>query len=133
VGEDRSASRDAQLASRDRGRASTGQRGESFVAAHLEQQGFEILARNARVGRLELDLVARHGDVLVFCEVRARRSEAFLHPSESFDRAKVARIRRAAAQWLSAHPQSVREIRFDAAAVVFDREPPRLEYYEGAF
>ncbi|MFT3922550.1 MAG: YraN family protein [Myxococcales bacterium] len=111
----------------------TGDLGESLVAAHLERHGFQIVARNARVGRLELDVIAKRDDLLVFCEVRARRSRAFLNPIESIDHQKVARIRRAAAQWLAAHPQGTRQIRFDAAAVVFDREPPAIEYYEAAF
>jgi len=114
-------------------RRATGDLGESLVASHLEGQGFQIVARNARVGRLELDVIATRGDLVVFCEVRARRSSAFLNPIETIDHAKVARVRRAAAQWLSLHPQGTRQIRFDAASVVFDREPPALDYYEAAF
>lgn len=111
----------------------SGDRGEALVASHLELQGFVILVRNARVGRLEIDLVARRGDLLVFCEVRSRQQASFLNPVETIDRAKVARIRRAAAMWLAEHPQNAHQIRFDAASVVFDRDPPRLEYYESAF
>jgi putative endonuclease len=114
-------------------RAATGQRGEACVAAHLEQQGFVILARNARVGRLELDLIARRDDLVVFCEVRSRHSAAFLHPIESLDRAKLARLRRAACEWLAAHPQFNAQLRFDAAAVLFDVEPPQVDYFEDAF
>lgn len=111
----------------------TGKRGEALVASHLEQQGFLIVARNVRVGRLEIDLIAKRGDLLAICEVRARQSASFLHPAESLTRDKVARVRKAAALWLSQHPQGTRQVRFDAAAVVFDAEPPRLEYYESAF
>jgi putative endonuclease len=103
------------------------------VASYLEARGFLILARNARVGRLEIDLIAKRGDMLVFCEVRSRRSRDFLHPAETIDRAKIARIRRAAAQWLATHPQRYRQLRFDAASVTFDRDPPELTYYEAAF
>ena len=111
----------------------SGDEAEGFVAAHLERQGFRILTRNARVGRLEIDIVAKRGDLLVFCEVRSRRHGSFLNPIETIDRAKVARVRRAAAQWLTTHPQGACQIRFDAAAVVFDSSPPRLDYYEAAF
>jgi putative endonuclease len=114
-------------------RRATGLSGEAWVIAHLERQGFRLLARNVRVGRLEIDVIARREDRLVFCEVRARKSSAFLDPIASIDRAKTARIRRAAALWLASHPQGSPQIRFDAASVVFDQDPPRLDYYEAAF
>jgi putative endonuclease len=116
-----------------RSRSATGLEGEALVAAYLEERGFGILARNARVGRFEIDLVARRLDLLVFCEVRARRSSAFLDPIETIDRAKTARVRRAAAQWLALNPQGRPQIRFDAASVLFDRDPPQVSYYEAAF
>jgi putative endonuclease len=114
-------------------RALTGEAGETQVALHLERLGFSILARNARVGRLEIDLIAQKADLLVFCEVRTRRSSAFLDPIETIDRAKVSRIRKAAAQWLALHPQPARQIRFDAASVLLEGATPRLTYYESAF
>jgi putative endonuclease len=107
--------------------------GETLVAQHLEGLGFEILARNARTGRLEIDLIARRDQLVVFCEVRSRRSDSIVGPFETIDRLKIARLRRAASQWLAANPQPRAEIRFDAASVVFDRTPPRLEYFEFAF
>jgi putative endonuclease len=114
-------------------RQTLGQSGERQVAAYLERQGFTILARNARAGRLEIDLVARRRGLLVFCEVRARASRSLLEPIETVDYAKITRVRRAAAQWLDVHPQPVEQIRFDAAQVVFDRDPPQLAYFEAAF
>ena len=55
-------------------RHAAGQRGEDLAAEHLERLGFEILARNHRTRFGELDLVAFDGDVLVFVEVKTRRS-----------------------------------------------------------
>jgi putative endonuclease len=103
------------------------------VAAHLEQQGFAIVDRNVRVGRLELDIIARKRQLLVFCEVRARSHDRFMAPAQSIDARKVARVRQAAAQWLKSAKLRTTDIRFDAAAVVFDEPEPRLTYYEGAF
>ncbi len=114
-------------------RAALGQRAEALVAEHLERQGFAIVARNVRVGRLELDIVARKHQLMVFCEVRARSHDRFMAPAQSIDPGKVARVRRAAAQWLRETKPATSEVRFDAAAVVFDQPEPRLTYYEGAF
>lgn len=113
-------------------RQQLGQRGEELAAQHLVQLGFEIAARNVRVGRCELDLIATRARLVVFCEVRARSSSALLEPAETIDRAKVGRIRRAAAQWLSTQAARFEQIRFDAASVVLS-DPPRVTYYEDAF
>jgi putative endonuclease len=116
-----------------RARAVVGSQGEQIAALHLQKSGFEIVARNARVGRLEIDLIARRGELLVFCEVRARSSRALLEPIETIDLRKRARIRQAALLWLSATDASYSELRFDAASVVFDARGPELTYYEDAF
>ena len=112
----------------------TGSLGEDLVAAHLERKGFEIVARNAKVGRLELDVIAKRGSMLVFCEVRTRRVDSFLDPIATIDRHKVQRIRSSAVMWLRAQGVYAEELRFYAASVVLDAPgEPRIEYYEAAF
>ena len=106
---------------------------ENHVAEYLEGRGYAIVERNARVGRLEIDIVARRGDTMVFCEVRARRTADFLHPLATIGPAKVERVRRAAQLWLRAHPGGGRTVRFDAAGVTFEGPIPALEYVEDAF
>lgn len=115
-------------------RAATGRRGEELVADHLRDLGYLIVARNVRVGRLELDIIARKGALLVVCEVRSRTSRAFGSPVETIDQKKIARIRRATSEWLRSHRPGTRELRFDAAAVTFDPDGThQVEYYERAF
>jgi putative endonuclease len=114
-------------------RAELGRRAEQLVADRLERHGFCILGRNVRLGRLELDVIARRGELLVFCEVRARAHDRFVAPASTMDRAKIARVRQAAAMWLrSARVQGV-DVRFDVATVVFDQPGGRIEYYRSAF
>ena len=52
-----------------------GRDGEKVAAALLRRAGFELLDRNWRQGRLELDMVCRESGVLVFVEVKTRRSD----------------------------------------------------------
>jgi putative endonuclease len=104
-----------------------------LVAGYLERLGFTIVERNVRVGRLELDIIARRRNLAVFCEVRARSHDRLMSPAHSIDAGKVKRVRQAAAQWLRSAGLGAVEVRFDAAAVVFDGPEPRIEYYEGAF
>jgi len=115
------------------GRHPLGREAEAFVARELERRGFSVLGRNVRVGRLELDLIARRGSLIVICEVRARRSDKFMAPAESLDRRKLERIRRAASLWLVSSRLRNVDVRLDVAAVVYDSDTPRLEYYENAF
>jgi putative endonuclease len=107
-------------------------RGEELVAALLEQRGFAICGRNVRVGRLELDVIARRGSLIVVCEVRSRRSARPVFPAETIGYKKLSRVRRATAIWLRQQKLGRVHARIDAAAVVFDgpEGEPRIEYYE---
>ena len=115
------------------GRHALGREAEAFVARELERRGFTIVGRNVRVGRLEIDLIARRGSLIVVCEVRARRSDRFMAPSESLDQRKLERVRRAASMWLASSALRGVDVRLDVAAVVYDGATPRLDYYEDAF
>jgi len=114
-------------------RAELGRTAEDLVAKRLEAFGFKVLGKNVRLGRLELDLIARRPNLLVFCEVRARTHDRFVAPAATMDARKVARVRQAAAQWLQANRPGDVDVRFDVAAVIFDVPGGRIEYYEGAY
>ena len=103
------------------------------MAQFLRQRGFQLLGCNVRLGRLEIDLIARRGDLVVFCEVRSRAHDRLVAPAATIDRHKIARLRQAAAQWLKREQLGFVQIRLDAAAVVFDSPQGRIEYYEGAY
>ena len=102
------------------------------------ERGFEILARNWARTAGEVDVVARKGVLLVFCEVKARSCGEFGAPSEAVGRAKQARLRRMAAIWLAEQRRSGpgpgqrrwSEVRFDVASVVAGR---LVEVVQGAF
>lgn len=115
-------------------RAALGRRGEELVATLLQGRGFSIVGRNVRAGRLELDIVATQGPLVVICEVRTRTTAYFGTPVESIDAAKTRRVRVAAARWLATQPALAgRRVRYDAAGVVFQGGEPRVDYYVDAF
>jgi putative endonuclease len=81
------------------GRQRIGDEAEARVAEHLIAVGWTILARQLRVGRAEIDLIAVDPGpprTLVFVEVRWRASREFGLPEETVDHAKRRRIRAAA-------------------------------------
>jgi putative endonuclease len=110
-----------------------GRRAEALIAQRLEQQGYIVIARNERVGHLELDIIAQRGNLVVFCEVRARSNDRWITPAHTIDRQKIGRLRRAAGRWLSETGLGFKEVRFDAASVVFDTPEGRVDYFEAAF
>ena len=110
-------------------RRALGASGEDRVAAWYEANGYTIEARNWRCRQGELDLVARRGRTVVFCEVKTRSSDAFGAPVEAVTRAKQARLRVLAARWLDEAPFRARDIRFDVASILAGK----LEVLEGAF
>jgi putative endonuclease len=122
-------------------RRSLGELGEHLACEHLEARGLEILERNFRTARGELDVVARDERFLVFCEVKTRilsGERGPLGPFASIGRRKRWRVRLMARRWLtvrSVPPPHPPEIRFDAIGVELDARGGliRLEHLEDAF
>ncbi len=109
-----------------------GDYGEQVACAHLTDAGLEVLERNWRCDQGELDIVARDGDTLVFCEVKTRRSDRFGSPVEAVTRAKAARLRRLALCWVREHDIPARSLRIDVIAVrVACSGPARVEHLRG--
>ena len=103
-----------------------GARGERIAAAYRTDAGLRVLDRNWRCRDGEIDLVARDGDALVFCEVKTRRGTGFGHPVEAVTAAKQRRLRTLAQRWLAAHDQHAPDLRFDVVGVLVRREGPAL-------
>jgi putative endonuclease len=96
-----------------------GGRGEDVAVAHLERVGMHVLARNWRCRHGELDIVARDGAALVFCEVKTRRGLAFGPPLAAITEAKRARLRRLASAYLAEQGRHRGPIRFDGVGIVW--------------
>jgi putative endonuclease len=111
-----------------------GARGERIAAAYLTDSGLRVLDRNWRCREGELDLVARDGDALVFCEVKTRRGTGFGHPVEAVTPAKQRRLRVLAQRWLSGHDEHAPDVRFDVIGVlVRPGRPALVTHLRGAF
>jgi putative endonuclease len=103
--------------------------GEDKAAAWYEAHGYRVLARNWRCRDGELDIVARRGSTVVFCEVKTRASAAYGVPAEAVTPAKQRKLRGLAVLWLRASGERAGELRFDVAAVLGGK----LEIIEAAF
>jgi putative endonuclease len=86
-------------------RRGSGAEGERRARRFYRWRGYRILAENAWAAGHELDLVARRGGLVVFCEVKAKTSGAYGDPAAMVGPEKQRRLRRAAEAWLAAHPE----------------------------
>jgi putative endonuclease len=114
-------------------RRGLGRYGEELAARHLAEQGYEIVTRNWRCDRGELDLVAHTGDCLAFVEVRTRRGRRLGTPEESITPAKQARLIDLAMAYLQEHAWAG-DWRIDVVAIEMDRRGRllRMDHYENA-
>lgn len=117
------------LSNRARGRW-----GEHLAARHLRSHGFEVVAVGWRPPDRELqgdlDLVVVRDDLVVFCEVKARRAASrFGGAVAAVTPAKQAQVRALAASWLRHHPDDDRRVRFDVVAI----DGVSVTHYEAAF
>lgn len=115
-----------------RAKDAVGRYGEDVAAAHVVERGWQVLDRNWRCREGELDLVALDGRELVVVEVKTRRSTRYGQPAEAVTAVKLARVRRLAAQWLSAHDVRPASVRVDVIAVLVPHAGRALvEHLEG--
>ncbi len=110
-----------------------GQQGEDIAAQYLQQQGYKILARNYRNRYGELDLICIKNAVLVFVEVKTRRTVTFGTAEEAITPKKIEHIRKVALHYISAAQVKHQEIRFDVIAVHMVDGQPRLNHIQAAF
>jgi len=124
--------------SRPKVRATLGDRGENVAARYLRNQGFRILTRNFRCPLGEIDIVARDGRTLVFCEVKTRTYEddngVGISPEDQVNTVKRHQISKAARYYLSRYGTVQPPARFDVVAVVWpNNADPLIRHTPSAF
>jgi putative endonuclease len=94
-----------------------GRRFEEAAARYLSESGWEILDRNVRFQRKEVDLVIRRGALIAFVEVKGRGGPAYGHPLEAITWRKRLEIESVARWWMERFGEQGLSYRFDAVAV----------------
>jgi putative endonuclease len=98
-------------------RKAIGDHAEWCACKYLERHGLKLLEKNFRCRSGEIDLIMRHGDSLVFVEVRYRRQIDFGHAAETVSPRKQDRIIRCAKLYMSCHQCWNVPARFDVVSV----------------
>lgn len=110
-----------------------GKRGELLAVKHLKKKGYRIIERNHRNRLGEIDVIAKHGNCLVFIEVKSRKSHRFGHPKYAVNRAKQKKMSKLALAYLKANDQLHSPARFDVVAVMGETQNPEFEIIQNAF
>ena len=112
----------------------TGRWGESIAEKYLQEQGYEIVDKNYRCQEGEMDLIAWDEKVLVFIEVKTRRSASFGSPEEAVTIPKQQRLGAIAYSYLKSHELMGVSCRFDVVAIrIIHKNPPQIRLLRGAF
>jgi len=120
-------------------RQRTGELGERVAAHWLTQRGWTIVDRRFRSGHRDLDLVVSRGDIrsggrlVVFVEVRSRRSTLWGTPIETVRLSKQRQIYQAARAWVHLNGRSGDIYRFDVLGVRFDESRTFVHHIPNAF
>jgi putative endonuclease len=116
-------------------RAEFGKWAEDHACRTLERHGYAIRERRHRTRFGEIDIIATDRGVLVFVEVKARRSATCGSPAEAVTAAKRRRLLQLAERYLQRHQLTNTPCRFDVVSVYCPGpgEPPRVEHVQSAF
>lgn len=110
-----------------------GRLAEQAACRYLNQQGLSTLARNIRYPFGELDIIMLDAKVLVFVEVRYRRTDSYGGAISSITRAKQFRLERAASAWLQQNKDSHSICRFDLMALSGDINNLKYHWLKNIF
>ena len=110
-----------------------GYEGEHLALLHLKRLGYRIICRNYRCPLGEIDIIAQHQDVLVFVEVKSRRSQTFGSPKQAITPAKQHKLSQVAWHYLQKHDLTEAKARFDVVTVSGTKSTPLFEVIENAF
>ncbi len=115
-----------------RERIDKGNLAENMAAGYLEDKGYKIVDRNFKCKVGEIDIVARHGEDLVFVEVRSKHSTNTFDPAYSIDKRKQGKLIKAAAFYTAKHFRDPVPVRFDVVLVTLG-DDLQVELIQDAF
>jgi putative endonuclease len=109
-----------------------GQKGEDLAAEFLQKKGYEIVERNWRFKKAEIDIIAKKNDVLAVVEVKTRSSNYFGDPQDFINQKKIKLLVEAINEYVISKGLDV-EVRFDVIAITKNNNNFDIEHLEDAF
>jgi len=109
-----------------------GELGEDLAVEELEKNGYEIVERNWRYKKAEIDIIARKNEVLAIVEVKTRSNDYIGNPQDFVTPKKIKMLVEAVNEYVVSKDLDV-EVRFDIIAIIINQNKLTLEHLEDAF
>lgn len=110
-----------------------GKSAERVAEKHLRANGYRIIETNYRCREGEIDIVAREGDCLIFCEVKARRTKNYGNALEGVTPQKIKKIRKAADDYIHRKKLQGVDCRFDIVTIDASEGGAKVALIKNAF
>ncbi|MGF7185168.1 putative endonuclease [Desulfitispora alkaliphila] len=110
--------------------------GERVAVENLISKGYTILEKNYRCNLGEIDIICRGNNLLLFVEVKTRKSLNCGYGQEAVTAKKQGKIRRVASYYLYKDKKLSTEvnIRFDVISIIIkEKNRVDIQHIEGAF
>lgn len=109
-----------------------GKEGEKLALELLQEKGYDILEKNYRYQKAEVDIIAHKGDTLVIIEVKTRSTPEFGDPQDFVKPKQIQLLVKAANHYVIQNDLDV-EVRFDIIAIIKNKLGTQIEHLENAF
>ena len=109
-----------------------GKKGEQLAVDYLLQNGYDIVERNYRFDKAEVDIIAKIKDTLAIVEVKTRSTTDFGNPQDFVKPKQIQRLVKAVDEYVTVNNLDV-EVRFDIIAIVKNGNTYDIEHLKDAF
>jgi putative endonuclease len=109
-----------------------GKKGEQLAVNFLSKKGYEIIERNYRFDKAEVDIIAKKKEILAIVEVKTRSSIDFGNPQDFVKPKQIQRLVKAVDEYVTVNGLDV-EVRFDIIAIVKNGRSFNIEHLQDAF
>ena len=109
-----------------------GKKGEQLAVDFLLENNYNIIERNYRFDKAEVDIIAQKKDILAIVEVKTRSTADFGNPQDFVKPKQIQRLVKAVNEYVTANDLDV-EVRFDIIAIVKEGNGFNIEHLENAF
>ncbi|MTE26176.1 YraN family protein [Winogradskyella ouciana] len=109
-----------------------GKKGEQLAVNYLANNNYEIVERNYRFDKAEVDIIAQKGDILAIIEVKTRSTIDFGNPQDFVKPKQIKNLVKAVHEYVTENDLDV-EVRFDIIAILKEKKGFKIEHLENAF
>jgi putative endonuclease len=116
-----------------RERLDLGREGEELALKKIKLLGYKCITRNYRCALGEVDLIASHGDCLVFIEIKTRKGKSLGYAKEAIDGRKRRQLSKVALAYMKSNNCCDTKSRFDVVAINLINGEEEIEVIQNAF